>query len=446
MSDLSSNLLQDALATLLFPRGAEASAIDLHLQRWADRVLPTPFDPKEPDQDTADCLITFWLHVVQLVEDYLGKATDPYPPRAYHGLPFSPTHDSVKGFDIYDLSPAERSRTMWAFLQYDLLTKVCHAENFYNPILKKSGLEPLQEYQDRGYSPVERELLMCVQEYFRTLYGSIFAYLAGAWLPCRPDTIAPRDRGTGLVYPENVCFKPSAYAEDLGLVPSTCSRIAIYLASYGIGLAVNLVRASLAGSLQASQLRKLSKMISKEKVEDFFYSSWRYGVMRARSWPGCTFAGSSWTGAPGMARLLSPRLYDHSRKETSDDEWDGMDSISDHDTTWEESDSAQMEMYRQRAWVFFDDWRLYPASWTKHFPTLLSIRALQTMSLDAYLSIDQARILHRSAAWNLQGASSREVLWADPASADEDGTPGDREELRPADVLRPWMVPCWELS
>jgi len=452
-------LLQDSLAIVLFPRPETASepAIQVHLEAHQAGILVFP-----PDLSVADRLVTLWLLVIQLAEDYLGKATHSYPPRAYHQLPaFSlpPTrnHGSDEvSFDFCDLTPTEQKRMVWAFLRFELLAKLRHSEH-YNWTLETQR----PRLRSKHYDEMEAEMLTCIEGYVGCLYGAIFARKSDAWLPCRPKTVMPQERRSGLVYPDSVCFSPEAYAEDLGV----SGLLVSYLSSHGIALAVRLVRATLAGELTTAYLSELSRSVEKVVERDGFQKPQTSLVFyRAvdrplegrglrepqtslgldAAWDRNTAFGSTWSHVPGMAGLLYPRLQqrDQWRLQLSEFDRDLPSSYRDRFPwmyRWR-ADPTQSMMYRQRAWVFLDDWRLYPLSWTKHFPLWVTMDALKRRALDCYLSASQSRVLHRSGQWNLDHATEKSVFETHRSylASTSDRNEEDGELPSPSCVLERW--------
>jgi hypothetical protein len=81
--------------------------------------------------------------------------------------------------------------------------------------------------------------------------------------------------------------------------------------------------------------------------------------------------------------------------------------------------------------------------WKEHFPKL---RELQIMGKEAdvnYISLNEARILRRSRAWNEGAAADKEILWRVNSPQDEEDE-GNAVASHPTEFLQPWLKPFWE--
>lgn len=85
--NLHGDLLQDALGILHFP--SDENLINRHIAQWIVKELPDPFRDEESDDadDTFSKLHRIFSQIIVFIEDYVSKATDPFPPRAYLALP-----------------------------------------------------------------------------------------------------------------------------------------------------------------------------------------------------------------------------------------------------------------------------------------------------------------------------------------------------------------------
>ncbi|KAF3809984.1 hypothetical protein GCG54_00002433 [Colletotrichum gloeosporioides] len=110
--DLSGDLLQAAMAVVLFPGpGSNEASISHHLDNWRNNRLPDPFpDPKDPNNEIhIERLDNLCGYLRLVITDYLSKATSAR-------LPFA--------FNINNMETDERCRVYRAFLQYEILSKV----------------------------------------------------------------------------------------------------------------------------------------------------------------------------------------------------------------------------------------------------------------------------------------------------------------------------------
>lgn len=233
--DLDQDLMQDALAVILFPAAAESTTyvdetrrvalVDAHLRNWGAKELPDPCVRDSIDMVRVIQLDTLCYRLWLYIEDYLSKASEFNLPRAYRRLPRW-SHPSFSygtkqqeelqregawfSFDM--LSQAQRRRMLQAFLRYELLCKV------YGPIggeldpdhiginrhhdreteEQTSGYEfspddpfrhwdwrLLYRYEQREPEESELQLLPCVREYVLALYGAMIADQVWVKLPDR---------------------------------------------------------------------------------------------------------------------------------------------------------------------------------------------------------------------------------------------------------------------
>lgn len=218
--DLHGDLLQDALAVLLFPapidRVSEVAAV-AHFTKWGLRQLADPF--KARDRATIKRLVALMARVRLYMGDFISKATSPrliqarfHLPRWAH--PSFTSREHALDFDaaphrlsVQSLYPAERARLMRAFLRHEMLCKA------YQPRLHDDG-PPGAWYkkwdwtlldQEPGSVPeegtVDREdkhafeafrdtvMLQCVHQYLRGLYGAIAIRIKQpGWFPA-PDPL-----------------------------------------------------------------------------------------------------------------------------------------------------------------------------------------------------------------------------------------------------------------
>lgn len=228
--DLTDSQLQDAMAILLFPETnfspedypLWAKTISCHMKEWGEKKLPNPFEASDTAMmEDLDSLIA---QVTLYMEDYITKATSPHMHRAYIQLPqwahstFSrdvgPQLAPLPSVPCSKLNLDERNRLLEAFLRYELLCKIfCprprktprQYDNFAE-FLWVAHVYPqfaqwswtLLEWYERPHPKVDTrafighepqdgdprdiELLQCVGEYVRTLYGAMAVRVKhGGW-------------------------------------------------------------------------------------------------------------------------------------------------------------------------------------------------------------------------------------------------------------------------
>ncbi|KZL76575.1 hypothetical protein CT0861_05703 [Colletotrichum tofieldiae] len=387
-SDLDDEMIQDAMAIIIFPSKCStkhfATLASLHCRSWAAQQLGNPF--REPSEDRNRRLIEKLnkLHgrLLFFIEDYLTKATAVFPPREYiclSGLSPVQTQLTFKGhsvstrFDAANLTGPERKRLLRAFLRCQLRS-VIHRDGDWDSI--GCCMKELYQYRGQQFQPFDREAILCVHTYLGALYGAMFAQCSNSWLPeITPDSTSSDT--PGMLYPDNLYVNPNTYASDMGWQRKDFP-LASSLAGFGFDLVTTFLRSATAGRHGRDRLKQ-----------------WFMDVCPARK-RGITFEwtcldylylGDYQVGAedddyqncPGMYQMLYPLI----------------------------SDSFQMHknIYRQRAWVFFDDARFYLSHGSKpHFPTRNELEKEQsdTIGLDEgwFLNPAHTRALHRSQKWH----------------------------------------------
>lgn len=205
------DLLQDAMAVLLFPMQTDAEVaadmkkwhgstpdtyaprLEAHLERWAVKELPHPFEDQDPD--VIERLEDLYQQLSRYINDYLSKATSPHLRRAYIHLPkwshpelsegdFLPPRPDVQ-LDVEDLPSADMHRLLRAFLRFELNTRLFSAPNtdyLRDDIRRRTGKSQvwtwdyLDDIERITASPWETESIRCVFEYVSCLYGALAAH------------------------------------------------------------------------------------------------------------------------------------------------------------------------------------------------------------------------------------------------------------------------------
>ncbi|KAK7427884.1 hypothetical protein QQZ08_005657 [Neonectria magnoliae] len=175
------------------------------------------------------------------MEDYVDKATSPFPPRVYHNLPDVESQSSDRRVKFKNLHPSERHRFMRAFLDYELLCKIHHPRpnGDYGQTDSSTSQwriswdwKTLHHYRKQRQEPWMLETLRCVHGYVCSLYGAMFARCADAWVP---------EHHTDLVFPDSMLFCHEAYSNDLDVIYRVHKSLAPTLAMFGFDLATSLV-------------------------------------------------------------------------------------------------------------------------------------------------------------------------------------------------------------
>ncbi|RSL97938.1 hypothetical protein CEP52_010581 [Fusarium oligoseptatum] len=224
VDDTNGRIVQDALAILSFPFADGVSSMPLisgHIEKWAAQGFNNPF--QQSDQATIHSLHSLFSRLILFIEDYLAKATDPFPSRAYMAVPglvspgprFKGKRIDIKPVKFITLNRAEKIRFLRAFLRYELLCKIYHPRVW--PSIDISCADQVK-FMHEKLPPVEKKELYCVDEYFKGVYGAIFAHCQDSWLPDRPapsssDGVSKH----GLLYPDTVHFSACDYFTDMDI-------------------------------------------------------------------------------------------------------------------------------------------------------------------------------------------------------------------------------------
>ncbi|UPK92246.1 hypothetical protein LCI18_003181 [Fusarium solani-melongenae] len=355
ISDNDGGIIQDALAILNFPCIDAIPSIQCHIEKWAAQGFNNPF--QQPDQATIQSLHRLFSRLILFIEDYLAKATDPSPPRAYMAVPgitspgprFKGKRIDVKLVKFITLTPSERIRLLRPFLRYELLCKIYHPRVW--PWIKQSCCANQVKLMHEKLRPVAYKELYCVYEYFRGVYGAIFAHCGDSWLPDRPASCSsgsepyPASKH-GLLYPDTLYFSASDYFLDMNIQTRNLSRI---LPCLGLDLLVRILASLHEQEDYERYLRRWFHTLSNEleRSDGPWISKPHFAKHHEQSAtfdPNIYHCGLS---PDSPHRRFMPRpIFQH---------YSGYEPWS----RWEQ---------RER-WVFFDNARLFPDV-RSHFPTM----------------------------------------------------------------------------
>ncbi|KAI6753599.1 hypothetical protein HG531_005768 [Fusarium graminearum] len=376
--DYDEDMMQDAMAIVLFPRVSSpsqgliyerpATAVHVHLRKWSKSQLPDPL--KKYDNRLAGKLISLHSRIMMYLEDYVTKATAYFPPREYLCLPdikepWAEAYSTFRGakvtrrFDSANLTTLERRRLLKAFLMYYLTSEV----NFLAQV--PTGIPP------RKVSKAQEQALTCVIKYFQSLYGAIFAQCTDTWLPTISSVTSSSE--PGLLYPDNFYFDCEVYAHGIKFhyhySAYRYNKSCLGFALLGPDRLAEFLRHDMSNANEIRALRRGLK------------SLW-----------------NSYCQQPWNGRELTVGLF----FDASDDYKDGCESLM------YEMLSPTMEPHTlggkiacQRAWVFFNDSRLYPQETTErpNFPPedFLESRSDQTRWRRNH---SEKRKMRRSQLWH----------------------------------------------
>ncbi|KAF5008408.1 hypothetical protein FDECE_5314 [Fusarium decemcellulare] len=396
-SDLDGDMIQDAMTIITRPPLDVSGFQHLahhHYCLWTGQQFTNPID--NGDHRLIEKLGKLCRRLIHFIEDYVTKATSPFPPRAYLSLPCSSAiraTSNFKGqivdqrFDAADLSDEERGRLLKAFLRFEAICKTYPAvisahtdmvmgrnENSpWEEIIRSFADDPFYSFGQHGLRLWEKEAVSCVYAYLQSLYGAMFAQCGNSWLPCPSHS-------RGLLYPDNFFMDADLYASDLGLGPSATepmshrlpNLIPCSLAAFGFDLAAGLLRFATDGDEQRCRLKRWFEDFceARTQVNDSLHVCGFPGYSPLRQQKCCG-------DGPGTYEMLHHRIQ--------------YDTVS-------QTSRLHLRIYRQRAWVFFDDARLFSSS-PFTFPTKNDLsKELEQTSLDMEWISDPrgARSLRRS--------------------------------------------------
>ncbi|OTB01418.1 hypothetical protein M426DRAFT_25722 [Hypoxylon sp. CI-4A] len=220
--DFDDNLINDVMAIIEFPVATYPQSnqflarVDQHLRRWASGGFIDPYTRRR--SLGARSVQKLYKRCVRFICDYLAKAISCQLSTAYYNLPDLNVDLRDAPFDLGKLRPAERTRVFQSFLRYELICNIYYPGE--QPRISSFAVQP-QYLHLVGWSwdvlfaykgqiclkASEIELLLCVHEYARCVYGSLMAW-CGNIQPPQPQNLS---------YPDNIRFGARRYAEALGL-------------------------------------------------------------------------------------------------------------------------------------------------------------------------------------------------------------------------------------
>ncbi|KAF5001073.1 hypothetical protein FGRMN_1267 [Fusarium graminum] len=375
-SDFGEAGIQDAIAILLFPVPAcSVSAVSQHLRSWSKGQLPDPFESN--NEQLLRELIRLHGFLLMFIEDYITKAIATDPSREYLCLPtlsldrersFFREEDVFVPFDSTHLTSSEMQRFMRAFLRYELDCKVHVATILFQQTVK---LSLKRHFKRRKLNELEHEAIMCVESYVQSLYGAMIAQCGDAWLPTSPENSSTEK---GLLFPDSFYMDPEAYGSDLGLGDIGGATIANRLSDFGLDLAAELLCIFKDKNVHKVELKRFFVKISNSDLYEFI---------------------------TGMGHLESDILEDPECQQPT-----GLDAPMYHRLRGRLCRGGLLtKIYRRRAWVFFDNDRLYPRRRASRqtFPTerfLIKQRSTVTYVDGRFLNPKPTEALHRSQAWH----------------------------------------------
>ncbi|KAI8683609.1 hypothetical protein NCS57_00025600 [Fusarium keratoplasticum] len=337
---------QDVMAIVNFPRRDKfvymPNAINIHLEEWLALELRDPLEEYLPAE--LDKAYHFVRLTEQYMEDYLSKALSPDLIHAYLKLPHwcHLSYDEhrtveVKSQDrvhLNSLSSMERDRLFQAFFHYQLncLAKPVRPRYWSQTRFPEEQSWWLMPQWGTSYHPSIRDIdaTQCVHEYLRTLVGALAARFAGDGFKTLASLFDERREAwstlEGLVFPDNVQFNPELHMTSPD--SSAICTLINCLAASGVNLIDELLRLDM----------KECKAFFDHLYDEMTIQT---PVMAPRS-----------SSHPTIDRYYNPVI-------PNDGLWAELRFRFHFAQGPEDLKQAYIRMYRQRAWAFFDDDRLF---------------------------------------------------------------------------------------
>ncbi|KAI1169939.1 hypothetical protein F4777DRAFT_595796 [Nemania sp. FL0916] len=375
-AEFDNDMLNDAIAIIRFPDleiDHASSTLSDHENLWSEGLLATTWkkekSEKTPISDTATRIQNeinrLYYRLVVLIEDYLTKATAACSPREYWCLPHSGGQLTFKDravcvrLDLTQCRSAERRRLLKAFLKYEVISKFCYIHGIKRWLWHHRYCST-EELFTSHLQEWEKEAIYCVEEYFQSLYRAVLVQCGNSQLP---ETLAARNishapdatewEDSGLIpheYTEGWMFSNH---QPLGTLTLNSYELCQWLACFGLDLATTVVEAATAGPHARAIVGEWLKDLARRGPQCGFFRTLEPGQTVSSLLQGNTaFQDGGYLDGPGLYQRLYPRI-----EYTQD--WDGM-----------RHQDKYLKLYRSRAWVFFDDSRLFKSDGEgPQFPT-----------------------------------------------------------------------------
>ncbi|KAM0352357.1 hypothetical protein ACHAPU_002022 [Fusarium lateritium] len=208
-AEFDHDLMQDAVAVILRRSARDPEHSRELLILWGKSQLPNPL--KNNHDDFLSQVDKLHSQLLILIEDFITKATASSLPLEYLCLPhiqstLAEGHLAFRGvkgsprFNSANLTSSERKGFVKAFLVYEMLCQTGHLEVNHDYLE-----EPM-------ITETDHQAIFCVQEYFCSLSGAIFAQCNDDWLPGTSTEALLKSQ---LLYPDEFCFEAEAYAPSM---------------------------------------------------------------------------------------------------------------------------------------------------------------------------------------------------------------------------------------
>ncbi|KAI1108295.1 hypothetical protein F5Y14DRAFT_93988 [Nemania sp. NC0429] len=388
-ADLDDDIIQDAMAIILFPprfidtrpnswhphsEHWRSSPHYEHWLSWSNRRFTNPLQIKQPlDRENLSLIKQIdKLHsrVLVFIEDYLTKATAACPSREYLCLPHSHAGGQLTfkdrvvcaSLDVTQCNAAERRRFLKAFLRYEIICKFRYFSGDHS-------LRWRQELGKMSYQCLdesESEAVYCVEIYLDSLYRAVVAQCGDSDLPesskavCASQAPDFKDYSDSEPRPK-VAIEHLWSSEELRRwerMSLNTDELCRWLTCFGFDLATAVVRLSTAGSRGRVIVGKWLQDLAKRGPNRGFNRT-EFGMETISAifgGPFTTFDARPYRGGPGLHQML----YTRAAAETA--------GIKDFRSRIN-FENKIYNLYRSRAWAFFDDARLFKSQGEgPHFP------------------------------------------------------------------------------
>ncbi|KAI1180959.1 hypothetical protein F4777DRAFT_527642 [Nemania sp. FL0916] len=370
-ANLDDDMVQDAMAIILFPPRNNAGLVESipqrdHFFEWSNKRFPNPLTNKPPingkDKSLVQKIVKLYYRLLVFIEDYITKATAACPSREYLCLPHPSGQLTFKDrpvctiIDVTQCNSSERRRLLRAFLKYEAISKFC--SNRHDSALVQ------QCYRLRTrFGPWAEEAVFCVELYLGSLYRALLAQCGDSDLPENPPAIHTDQM------PREVSCSPDwthLSAEQLIFWTSrslNADELCPWLGCLGFDLAMILVAGITAGPRGRTLVGQWFKHAAKRGPRCGQHRSWRSRRPGASLLIGPGSGAVTGEGPDGVICLAGPDLYRMlypGLRTRNKGEPHSLRSLC--------QDNA-LFLYRSRAWVFFDDVHLFKAHGDgPHFP------------------------------------------------------------------------------
>ncbi|KAI1184711.1 hypothetical protein F5B17DRAFT_410943 [Nemania serpens] len=369
--NLDDDMVQDAMAIILFPPRNNAGLAESvpqrhHFLEWFNRRFPNPLKKEPPmnekDKNLVKEIAKLYNRLLLFIEDYLTKATAACPSREYLCLPHPSGQLTFKDrpvcptIDVTQCNSTEQRRLLRAFLKYEAISKFCSNRH------DSSLVHQCYLFRTR-LGPMEREAIFCVELYLGSLYRALLAQCGDSDLPENPPAIHTDQVPREVSRHTSPALKDLSPAEELIFWTSrslNADELCPWLGCLGFDLAMTLVAGTRTGPRGRTIVGQWLKHAAKRGPRCGQHRSW-YSRR-----PGCSLLigpshkalsgeGGICLKGPGLYQMLYPRLEAKSDMEPLSRQYLCQDNA--------------LCLYRSRAWVFFDDARLFKAHGDgPHFP------------------------------------------------------------------------------